>query len=75
MKTLTEDRLCPECGNDKFTLCRDFTRYSVVTLEGGVLTPQYDHEEEDDSDIDPLGSVRLLCPDCGEYLEVPEELL
>ena len=73
MKKLTEDCKCPVCGGYTFTLCEDFTRYSVVTLKKGVLVALFSCEEEGESD--PLGSPRFLCPECGEYLEVPEELL
>ena len=74
MKKLTPEKKCPVCGSDQFTLCQDFTQYSVVTLNDGVLVAQYDHDEEDDSYLDPLGSRRLMCSECGEYLAVPEEL-
>ena len=73
MKKLTEGNLCPECGGDRFILAEDYTRYSVVTVEEGVLVAQFSCEEESESD--PLGSPRFFCLGCGEYLEVPEELL
>ena len=41
MKTLTEEKKCPVCGNDKFTLCQDYTRYSVVTLREWMLLKRY----------------------------------
>ena len=74
MNALTPEKKCPVCGSDQFTLCQDFTRYSRIEVEDGVLVAQYDHEEDDDSDLDPLGSRRLMCLECGEYLEVPKEL-
>lgn len=66
MKNLTQENLCPECGNNTFTLCRDSTHYSCVEVEDGKLVVTYDHEEFDE--------VRLLCVECGKYLNVPEEL-
>jgi hypothetical protein len=30
--------------------------------------------EEPMTDTDPEGNVRLFCPDCGQYFNVPEEL-
>ena len=74
MKTLTEDKTCPECGAQNFTLCEDFTRYSLVIVQDGKLVAEYDHEEMSEADFDPLWPRRLMCCECGEYVEVPEEL-
>lgn len=75
MKPVTPDGKCPHCAGGKFTLCRDYTVYSVCNFETGNPVVEYDHEEFQPFDShDPLGGVRLLCIECNEYLEVPEEL-
>lgn len=74
MKTLTQEKKCPECGSGDFTLCEDFTRYSCVESVDGELRARFDHEEAEDYSFDPLGGRRLLCVGCGEYVEVPEGL-
>ena len=67
---LTESKNCPHCGGVTFSLCEDFTRYTRVEAVGGELVSSYiDEQACDDSD-----ARRLLCCDCGEYLELPEEL-
>lgn len=59
------------CGNETLTLARDTTDYFPAKFEGGKwVTESLSHSEESDAPE----AVRLFCPDCGEYYQVPEEL-
>lgn len=58
------------CCYESLTIARDATEYSFVEFRDGKWTedaPSLDYATLPDS-------VRLFCPDCGEYYEVPEGL-
>lgn len=58
------------CCNRALTLACDHTEYSTVELVNGEWQRTYSHMEPTDAPE----SVRLFCPDCGDYFQVPEEL-
>lgn len=59
------------CCGPSLTLAIDWTRYFGVELEDdGRWRRTLSHEEESGAPE----AVRLFCPDCGEYFEVPEAL-
>lgn len=58
------------CCGRALTLARDHTEYSTVEFIDGKWQETYSHLEPSDAPE----SVRLFCPDCGEYFELPEEL-
>lgn len=60
---------CP-CGCETLTLARDKTEFSILEVENGGMTVTYSDAEY----LDAPDSVRVFCPDCGDYFEVPEEL-
>lgn len=71
MKQLTDDKRCPYCGGQDFTLAVDFTRYTKIDVVEGALCPIY----EDDSRSMDEDAVRFFCLGCCERIEMPRELL
>lgn len=74
MLTMTEIGVCPECASTDFTLCEDVTTYTRVRFVGGDWSKTYDHEDYEEDSADPLGSRRLMCVECGSYIEMPQDL-
>lgn len=69
---LPPSSVCP-CGSEDLTLAKDQTEYTPVTKDTEwEFGASYTELAEND---DPRGSVRLFCPACGQYFDVPEELL
>lgn len=60
------------CCESPLRLARDLTEYTSLSLVNGrwLDNQSYSHQESSD---DPE-SVRVFCPDCGNYFEVPEEI-
>lgn len=72
--TITTDAKCAACGGEDFVLARDKIEFTSFTAASGALLSVFTHTEEMDSD-DPMGNVRFFCSICGEYHQVPENLL
>lgn len=71
---LPDNGICP-CGCKDLMLAKDQAEYTPVTKEdGGGWEYKASHTEDLDSG-DPIGSLRLFCTACGQYFNVPEELL
>ena len=68
MIPLPDNKTCPTCQGQDFSLATDFTRYTHIDVVDGNLCAIADFDEDD-------GGVRFFCTQCGEYFEVPEELL
>ena len=69
---LPADGVCP-CGSKDLMLAKDQTEYTPVTKDteweyGASYTEQMNSD-------DPIGNVRLFCTDCGQYFNVPDEVL
>lgn len=69
---LPPDGACP-CGHKDLTLAKDQTEYTRVSKEsewghGSTYTEQIAND-------DPMGNVRLFCASCGQYFNVPNEVL
>lgn len=60
------------CCGQSLTLAVDHTKYFVVEInsKGGGWWRTFSHEEESEAPE----AVRLFCPDCGEYFQVPKGL-
>lgn len=69
----TVDGKCANCGSTNMTLAQDQTSYTQCYMHEGVWMDKGTHTEAGDS-LDPLGSVRFFCPECGTYHEVPDAL-
>lgn len=62
-----------QCGCKELMLAKDQTEFTPVHKDSewghaGSYTEQLD-------EVDPMGSVRLFCTACGQYFNVPQELL
>jgi len=66
------DGKCPVCGSPELMLARDKTEYSPCEWdsEQRKFVGRYSHMEESEAP----DAVRFYCTNCGEYMEVPEEL-
>ena len=71
MKSHTDDKRCPHCGSQDFSLAVDLTRYTRIDVVDGELCPNY----EDDSRSMDEDAIRFFCLGCSEHIEVPKELL
>lgn len=69
---LQPDGACP-CGDKNLLLARDQTKFTPVSKAEGEWEYGGDYAEDQDSS-DPLGGLRLFCPSCGTYFNVPDEL-
>jgi hypothetical protein len=59
------------CGCEEMTLARDKTDYYPAKMEAGRwVVGALSHSEESENH----DAVRLFCPNCGEYYQVPEEV-
>lgn len=69
LKPLPESGKC--CG-PSLTLAIDHTKYFDVEInsKGGGWRRTFIHEEESEAPE----AVRLFCPDCGEYFQIPKVL-
>jgi hypothetical protein len=74
LKPLSDTNCCATCGSANLTLAVDRTEYTPVLFENGAwsLDDQASNTEIINGDPDP--SVRLFCPECGEYHFVPDAL-
>lgn len=63
--------VCP-CGSKDLMLAKDQTEYTLVTKNAKWEFGSYDTEPTENDD--PMGSVRLFCPACRQYFNVPDEL-
>jgi hypothetical protein len=64
--------VCP-CGSKDLMLAKDQTEYTPVTKGTGWERGATSVEQT--GSFDPMGGVRLFCTACGQYFDVPEELL
>lgn len=68
--------VCP-CGSEDLMLAKDQTKnqteYTPVTKDTEWEFGPSDTEPTENAD--PMGNVRLFCTACGQYFDVPEELL
>ncbi len=72
-KPLPATNCCATCGSANLTLAVDRTEYTPVLFENGAWVEEAPTTEIIDGDpVNP--SVRLFCPECGEYHTVPEAL-
>ena len=71
MKPLTDDKRCPHCGSQDFSLAVDLTRYTRIDVVDGELCTVY----ENDSRSMDEDAVRFFCLGCSELIETPRELL
>jgi hypothetical protein len=62
---------CSVCGNADLTLAVDRTEYTPVTFKNGAWTRDTPTTEL----VDGPETIRLFCPDCGEYHTVPKALI
>lgn len=69
---LPADGACP-CGCKDLMLAKDQTEYTPVS-KGDEWEYGAGNVEQMDSD-DPMGNVRLFCTACGQYFNVPDEVL
>ena len=69
---LPADGACP-CGCKELMLAKDQTEYTPVS-KNGAWDCGASYAEQMDSD-DPLGNARLFCTACGQYFNVPDEVL
>lgn len=67
---LPTDGACP-CGNKSLVLAQDQTEYTTVTKSGEW---EFGASNFEQTDYDTMGGVRLFCPSCGQYFNVPKEL-
>jgi hypothetical protein len=58
------------CGNKDLLLVRDTVEYTPCSLENG----QWELGAVDCGPSAAEDAVRLFCPNCGQYFNVPEEL-
>lgn len=71
---LPDNGVCP-CGCGDLLLAKDQTEYTpVIKEDDGGWEYKTGHTEDLDSG-DPIGSLRLFCTACGQYFNVPEELM
>jgi hypothetical protein len=70
VKKVTAKGCCAECGNADLLLCVDRTEYTPLKMIKGawVQDPREAHTEIINGDE----TIRLMCPNCGEYHQVPE---
>lgn len=69
---LPDNGVCP-CGCKDLMLAKDQTEYTPVSKVDGW---EYGAAHAEDMDSgDPLGDVRLFCTACGQYFNLPEELM
>lgn len=68
MIQLPDNKTCPTCHGQDFSLATDFTRYTHIDVVDWGLCVIADFDEND-------GDVRFFCTKCGEYFKVLEELL
>jgi hypothetical protein len=66
----TKDGCCTECGSADLTLAQDTTVYTDCKLVDG----RWQQGDERTEPTDGEESIRLFCPNCGEYFAVPESL-
>lgn len=70
-KNTPADNKCAECGGAPLTLAIDCTMYrdiqSVEPLRVGP--PRLEHTDS----MDPCGSIRVFCAECGEYYVAPDQ--
>lgn len=71
-KPLPFTNWCATCGSEDLLLCVDRTEYTPVKFQDGAwkIDSHATHTEITQGDQ----SVRLLCPNCGEYHNVPRAL-
>ena len=73
-RKLNDDGSCSVCGETKLLLAQDMTRYTPVTKDAEYGWQAEGSHHEDMDSCNPDGDVRLFCPQCGTYFEVPDEL-
>ena len=67
---LDEEGKCP-CGSVELTLAKDCTHYdSGVVLDG----KWFGRGNEKAVDIEAEQAIRLFCPSCGTYFNVPSNV-
>lgn len=71
MKDAPKSGKC-ECGCENLTVAVDMTHYTPVMLGPDGKWAEAGHEHVEFYDAPEV--IRLFCPDCGEYYNVPEEL-
>ena len=73
-RKLNDDGSCSVCGEVNLLLAQDMTKYTPIIkdVEYGWQTEGSHYEDLHSGD--PEGDVRLFCPQCGTYFEVPDEL-
>ena len=72
MKKETVNGCCAVCGNASLLLCVDQTEYTPVQQINGEWMK--DEPASHTETTDGHDSIRLLCPECGEYHQVPEKM-
>lgn len=65
-----KDNCCPKCKSPDLLLCQDQTLYRDARFKNGCWNISSSRFES----IDGEDSMRLMCTECGEYMEVPKEL-
>lgn len=70
MKKVTAKGRCAECGNPDLLLCVDRTTYTPLKYVGKAWVR--DDAAAHTQIIDGDDTIRLMCPNCGEYHQVPE---
>lgn len=72
MNKETVNGCCAACGNASLLLCVDCTEYTPVQYIDGAW--EQDTPAAHTEIVDGHDTIRLLCPECGEYHQVPSLL-